>query len=112
MMVSVRMLSISSATHIFTGNGLNHIIWWCAEQLGDDRELVDVYIPSDEYKGGCIANVATYGPCLGKEAFLPAFPQRYNPYSRYRLQIEFISTGISLFPHETHQRHRTFAKST
>lgn len=31
----------------------------------------------------------THGPFLGKGAFLPTFPQRYNPYSKCQLREEF-----------------------
>lgn len=31
-------------TYIFTGNGVDNIIWWSSEELGDDGELVDVIL--------------------------------------------------------------------
>jgi hypothetical protein len=30
--------------YIFTGNGLDDLIWWCAQQLRNDRELVHIYM--------------------------------------------------------------------
>jgi len=29
-------------TYVFTGNGLNNIVWWSTEKFGNDGELVDV----------------------------------------------------------------------
>jgi hypothetical protein len=40
--VSCGSLLLENGTHVFTGNGLDHIIRWCAQQFSDDRELVDV----------------------------------------------------------------------
>lgn len=35
---------IKGVVYIFTGNGLDDLIWWCAQQLRNDRELVHIYM--------------------------------------------------------------------
>jgi hypothetical protein len=35
-------------TDVFAGNSVDHIIWWCTEELGDDGKLVDVILAGEE----------------------------------------------------------------
>ena len=36
-------------TRIFTANGLNDLVWWGPEQLGDDGELIDMIFPGEQW---------------------------------------------------------------
>lgn len=36
-------------TYVFTGDGLDDILWRCAKQLRDDRKLVDMVLPREEW---------------------------------------------------------------
>ena len=35
---------VISSSYVFAANGLNDVVWWCTEELCDDRELVDMVL--------------------------------------------------------------------
>jgi hypothetical protein len=38
-------LALTANSYVLTGDGVNNIIWWRSQKLGDYRELVDVILP-------------------------------------------------------------------
>lgn len=67
--------------HILAANGLDHILRGRAQQLRDDRELVDVWIGSAGQSPR-----RTHDPCPGRAVVPQASPQRCNPRSRCPLR--------------------------
>lgn len=39
----------TQSTYVFTGNGVNNIIWWRSEKFGDDGELVDMILSREQW---------------------------------------------------------------
>lgn len=37
-----------TASYVLTADGLNHIIWWSSEQLGNNGKLVDMILSGEE----------------------------------------------------------------
>jgi hypothetical protein len=72
--------------HIFACDGSDDIFGRCSQELGDNRELVNVYTTIEKGLDGLWNRHFTYDLYQGTMAFLPTSRQIYIPRSRYQLQ--------------------------